>query len=109
MLVDILEFRVIMIEIKVYTSEKGKIKSKTCKGPDGYSAVNNSEILEIIREYPDHDFVFINARTKANMTDECLVSILMQMESEKLTKDSDLVNIIKNGGYINYIKKLENE
>lgn len=97
-----------MIEFKVYKNGN-KTKSQFVKGPDGYYACTNREFFEIIRQYNKTAFWFNDCNNGLDITYEKLMLIIKSQEHES-TKESDtnLMNrIIINGGFFNYIKKLE--
>lgn len=96
-----------MIEVVVYKNGK-KTKSMHCKSPDGYFAVSNMEIFEILRDYPEHDFIFIDKNNgRKDITRECLLNILKTVESESVKPKIDLLPTINSGGFIERIKQLE--
>ena len=95
-----------MIKITVYKSGN-KTKSMHCWSPDGYSAVANKDIFDIIREYPKEDFIFIDSKTKEDITYQCLINVLKTAEKNSCINHDNINKIIMNGGFVNYIKQLE--
>ena len=96
-----------MIKVKVYKNGN-KTKSKYIDCPDGYFEVKNKEILEIIRDYPEQDFI-VSVNDKGEMDFERLLSLIKSAEKEyEKCKDVAFLNrIIRNGGLCAYAKKLE--
>ena len=97
-----------MLTIIVTVYKNGnKTKCMHVTAPDGSHAVNNEEIFNIIREYPNEDFKFIDKNNgNKDITVSCLLNILKFMEKKK-SVNINLTNVIKHGGFVNYIKELE--
>jgi len=96
-----------MIEIRVYRSN-GHIRNTTCSGPDGKSEANSGEIFDTIRAYPDEDVQCLDVcRGQKDITGEKLTLLLKVMEEQSTTPRIDLNRVIRNGGFVEYIKKLE--
>ena len=95
-----------MIEILVYKTGN-KIKSNFCLAPDGYQATRSDEIIKVIREFKDHDFVFIDKNHgRQDITHERLIRLLEKQEKRPNQPKIDLTKIIKAGGFLKYIKGL---
>lgn len=97
------------IEINIYRTA-GKIKGRYLRAPDGYAACTNDEIFDCIRQFDHLDVIAINPKTKEDITYDTLINVLHSVEMDDInqTKDTKLLSrIIRNGGFINYINKLE--
>lgn len=87
----------------VYRDED-KIKSIRLIGSGGN--LTQKEIRNYITN-PTQDFYFFDSKTKAIETEERLIGVLHSVE--KCDDVKLLTRIIKNGGFVEYIKKLEGE
>lgn len=94
--------------IKVYKNGN-KTKSMYLQDESGYSAVSNMEIHEILNREKDKDFKFISVNEdKKDITYRGLLNILVMAEKSAI-HEIDLNNVIRSGGFVNYIKKLEGQ
>lgn len=79
------------------------------KGPDGRCEINNKEIIEIIQANPEQDFKFIDVNNnKKDITYERVMSLLKTSEENYTGGLIDLNKVIRGGGFIEYIKAIEN-
>jgi len=97
-----------MIEVLAYINS-GKLKSMWCKGLGNNGSVSSGKLFNIIRKNPDHDVKFIDKNNGCvDITYKCLFNVLVLAEKNSTAgPDINLTNVIKNGGLIEYIKKLE--
>ena len=91
-----------MIEVIVYRNGS-KIKGKAWKSPDGTVSVNNRDIFDIIREFPDDDLKVTDIKNKKDMTYETLLNLIMAAEKEHSSNLDNLNEIIRAGGFVDYI------
>jgi hypothetical protein len=70
---------------------------------------NNSINLPLAyKKIKDKDFIFVDAARCTDLTDKFIIGMIKDREM-KQTGDINLLNrIIRNNGFINYIKQLEN-
>lgn len=95
-----------MNTIKVYRNGNKTKSMYLCDG-SGYVAVSNMEIHGILNRDKDKDFKFISVNEdNKDMTYRGLLNILVMAEKQSI-REIDLTNVIRNGGFTNYIKKLE--
>lgn len=93
-----------MMQFIVYRNVS-KIKSTRCAGINGGNNLSALKIFEAIRS-GESDFSFIERYSKIDLTESRSMNILKSMEP----KNGDprlLRRIIRGGGLIEYIKKLE--
>lgn len=96
-----------MIDIRVYKYD-GHIKRTLCKDSRGFVEVSVGEIFEIIRDSPDEDFNFVDINNdRADMNSERILTMLKWVEKHSKNQTMDLTKIIRCGGFIPYIRKLE--
>lgn len=96
-----------MIKVLIY-KQGNKIKSRHCTAPDGAHLTTNSEVFDMIREYPNHDVKFLDKNNNHNdITHEELIKIIFSKERTLNPTDLDLNYILRQGGLTKYIKQLE--
>lgn len=92
-----------MLTFKVYKNGN-RLKSLIC-AEIGCFHLTHLDIFREIRLHENDDFIFINNSTKEDVTFEFLMKVFKMVEPRN--GDIKLLNrIIKNGGFLNYIKNM---
>lgn len=89
---------------KVY---RNAVKIKSIYLPPNKGPLTHQDICVEIRKNADHDVIFFDSKTNLIETEERLMGVLHSIE--KCTDVKLLTRVIKNGGFVEYIKQLEGD